>query len=283
MRKVIGINAENGLEVHSVPGHASFLSTTDPTALPFNAFAAENDGHWYLQPFQKRETPFYAEHLRAAVRKALERQVASTAQQLVVLSGGFTRPKSVSGGTTQWSEAGSYLAAFGTDPSEPIIDTYDEVSFTASNGEANVRLAMVELPNGLLLPGGDYTARGSRVVIALDEYARSSGENVIGTVATARALGGGRLPDDISFYGWGFKRPPFLTTVNKLNIRERTTYVGVNNPTNPYKEGVTDKIEPGAVSEGSRKTHLGESVKKLAARDPLRRGNPFYSFVDRAG
>ncbi len=255
----------------AVVGHAAFKTDYAPNELPVDPF--EDDTPWVLAPFQKGEPHYYGEHLKEGVEQASE-----DPKNLLVVSGGFTRPDSV-GGQHDWSEASSYLAA-GERSGWYEIEDLETITYTTPSGQT------IAIPLKKL-----WTPQRGEVTVALNEYARDSIENVLGDIASFMALTG-ELPRDISVLGWEFKRQRFLHHIGALGIAQHDfSYVGVNNP-DPADLIMAEKGEAKALAafqadplgkeyEGKQDdpNYTGSLAAKRDERDPLSRGNPHWDML----
>ena len=255
-----------------VPGHAAFETNTTPDELPDRPFDVENDP-WVLASFQKGEPKFYGEHMQVGLDLAGEDH-----NSLLVVSGGFTRPDSVNG-RYDWSEADSYLHA--------AERTGWMRTLAKSSIERSTRLGnRISIPTRAV-----ETPEGKRIYVASNEYARDSIENVLGDIATFKALSG-TLPESITVAGWKFKDERFREHAEVIGIpSNRFNYIGVNNP--------DDNLAAASIGEEKtlyafRKDPLGRDLEgkpnhpeypgslahKRRERDPLRRGNPHWDMAE---
>ncbi len=263
-----------------VAAHAAFHSQSQE-ADPSLRF--DNHEPWVLQEYQPGESPLYGEHTQAGIDHAAQ----DPQDTLLVMSGGFINPESVSGPNT-WSQARSYYVA-AANMGWLATHSTSELSYGTprrdfNTGAGRARGKMIIPMNSVVL-----ASNGAEVTVGLSEYDRDSLENILGSVVTHYALAG-RWPEKVTVFGWQFKADRFRQHANVLGLPQDVfEYIGVNDPLD---------IEPALTGEakatklfaeyplGNRALGLPNTplraetlYDKRLRRDVLRRGNPAWGML----
>jgi len=255
-----------------VPGHAAFETDVMPDELPDRPFDVGSEP-WVLASYQYGEPTFFGEHMRAGLDVA-----ADDPNSLLVVSGGFTRPDSVNG-RYDWSEADSYIRSAERSGWIRTLARASQERFTPRGSRVVIPTRAVE------------TTDGKKLFLASNEYARDSIENVLGDIATFKALTGS-LPRFITVTGWKFKDERFREHAEAIGVPiGRFDYVGVNDPSDDNlalaqagerRTIAAFRADPlGRELEGmvDDVRYPGSLAEKRQLRDPLARGNPHWDMA----